>query len=155
MVKRLIEALKAEIFTTTTLKLFVAAFKSLVGACMTAEVLRSVSLFITFSIHSAKQRVNNKTNKNKNTRLDIRSRRPGNLYSDHVPGYVSKEQIGVEILRVFTEVFCNSEDTASIQKFARTVTNKVCFNFTTLIGIYNLHVIYSGYYTSYRKTTQM
>ncbi|EFR00996.1 WD repeat and FYVE domain-containing protein 3 [Nannizzia gypsea CBS 118893] len=123
VIKRLIEALKAEIFTAATLKLFVAAFKSLVGACMTAEVLRSVSLFITFSIHSAKQRVN-QANKNKTTRLDIRSRRPGNLHTDHVPGYISKEQIGVEILRVFTEVFCNSEDTVSIQKFARTVTNK-------------------------------
>ncbi|KAM5487377.1 Beige protein-like 1 [Microsporum audouinii] len=123
VIKRLIEALKAEAFTTATLKLYVSAFKSLVSACMTAEVLRSVSLFITFSIHSVKQPMS-KPNKNKNTRLDLRFRRPGHLQPDLASIYVSKEQIGVEILRVFTEVFCNSEDTISIQKFARTVTNK-------------------------------
>ncbi|KAK2875577.1 hypothetical protein FQN49_001601 [Arthroderma sp. PD_2] len=123
VIKRLIEALKAETFTAATLKLFASAFKSLVGACMTAEVLRSVSLFITFSIHTVKQPVS-RLNKNKNVRLDLRFRHPGLLHPDHVSSYLSKEQIGVEVLRVFTDVFCNSEDTVSIQKFARTVTNK-------------------------------
>lgn len=34
--------------------------------------------------------------------------------------------IGLEILNLYTDILCHDENTTSIKKFARTVTNKVC-----------------------------
>ncbi|KAK2748947.1 hypothetical protein FQN57_007230 [Myotisia sp. PD_48] len=123
VIKRLIESLKSGNFSTASLQLFLAGFRSLVETGASGEVLRSIALFITYSIYKTKPA--GRLQKKKSTRLDLRFRRPGlSQILDQESAWLSKEQIGVETFRVLADILCASENTFSIQKFARTVTNK-------------------------------
>ena len=58
-------------------------------------------------------------------RLDTRPRRSTASGSpDRPPMGLSRFQIGVEVLRVYSNFLCSKTDTSMIKKFARTVTNK-------------------------------
>ncbi|PGH19683.1 hypothetical protein AJ80_03838 [Polytolypa hystricis UAMH7299] len=123
VVKRLLDALKGETFTAESLKLFLPAFRALVVTCMSAEMLRSVALFITYSIHSGK--LSATLQKKKSMRFDIRTRRAtSSSYPDQGRTYLTKPQVGVEILRAYVDIICSGGTSANIQKFARTVTSK-------------------------------
>ncbi|EEP78922.1 hypothetical protein UREG_03768 [Uncinocarpus reesii 1704] len=124
VIKRLLDSLKDDIFTSENIKLFIPTFSCLTICCMTAEVLRSIALFITYSIHQPK--LQTRLQKKKSTAsiaLQFRRTAAHQFQGKHVE-YISKEHIGLELLRAFTDIFCASESTVNIQKFARTVTNK-------------------------------
>ncbi|KAK2756534.1 hypothetical protein FQN54_005427 [Arachnomyces sp. PD_36] len=123
VVKRFIDALKSESFTPNSLKLFMSAFEHLLVCCMSAELLRSLSLFITYAVHKDKPSA---LQKKKSTRFD--RRRSTLSQPNEPPGtYISRSQIGTEVLRMFCDLLCTSGDTSTIKKFAKTVTNKVGF----------------------------
>ncbi|QVM11455.1 hypothetical protein D8B26_006103 [Coccidioides posadasii str. Silveira] len=124
VIKRLLDSLKDGIFTADNIKLFIPAFSCLTTCCMMAEILRSIALFITYSVHNPKppSRLQNKKSTASITRQFRRATAP--QFQGRMAVYISKEQIGVELLRTFADIFCASENTANIQKFARTVTNK-------------------------------
>ncbi|PGH04916.1 hypothetical protein GX51_03212 [Blastomyces parvus] len=123
VVKKLLDAIKGESFTAESIKLFVPSLTSLVKSCMSAEILRSLALFITYSIHSVKRQTN--LQKNKGARFDARSKQirlTHFLHSEKT--YLSKAQVGIEVLKAYTNLVCKENGTANIGKFARTVTNK-------------------------------
>ncbi|OAX79358.1 hypothetical protein ACJ72_06324, partial [Emergomyces africanus] len=123
VVKKLLDATKAESFTAESIKLFIPAFSSLVKSCLSAEILRSLALFITYSIHSVRRPAG--LHKNKTVRVDARAKRPGFSHLLHPDKtYLSKEQVGVEVLKAYTNIVCKENGIANIAKFARTVTNK-------------------------------
>ncbi|WEW56011.1 beige protein-like 1 [Emydomyces testavorans] len=124
VIKKLLNSLKDEIYTDESLKLFTQAFSCITTCCMTAEILRSVSLFITYSIHKPKP--SSRLQKKKSISSIARQSRRAIVYQFHEKPatYVSKEHIGAELLRVFTDIFCAPDSTVNIQKLARTVTNK-------------------------------
>lgn len=94
---------------------------------MTAEVLRSVALFITYSIH--KPNSPSRLQRKKSTASIAKQSRMAVVHQFQLKNvtYLSKERIGLELLREFANIFCASDSTVNIQKFARTVTNKVCY----------------------------
>jgi beige protein homolog 1 len=118
--KKLVDALKGEIFSVDVLPSFMKAFKTLVSCSMSAEVLRSLALFVTYAVHHGEGLHRSKSKKVSKS-LSIRSTRNT---PEPIEGFLSKSQLGVEVLKMFCELLCD-EDTAIVKKFARTVTNKV------------------------------
>lgn len=122
MNKKLLDALKGERFTNESLSLFLPAFRSLLDSCLSAELLRLLALFITYSIHDSKS--SSALRKKKSFRLDPRLRRRSPSIGD-AGKYLSSSKIGVEMLRMYCSLLCAPDDIAIVKRFARTVTNKV------------------------------
>jgi len=107
---------------------------------MSADALRSLSLFITYSLHKycptrpLKVRKSNVQLKRQAT-LDAANSPPrygGDIKSDDV----TKQRIGIMVLKMYAELLCDDDPSAvNIKKFARTVTNKVLLTFTVIILI--------------------
>lgn len=95
---------------------------------MAAEVLRSIALFIT-SMQKSKEP--NRLQNKKSVRFDQRRPRRGTASQppDQNADFLSRERIGTEIFRAYTDILCSPDNTAAIKKFAKTVTNKVSFAF--------------------------
>lgn len=89
-------------------------------SCLTADLLRSLSLFITYAIH--KSREPSRLQKKKSLRFNSGVRQPTNSGE---PKYVSSTVIATEMLRMYCSLLCNTHDFGPIKKFARAVTNKV------------------------------
>ncbi|KAI5303732.1 hypothetical protein KEM56_007246, partial [Ascosphaera pollenicola] len=153
VVKKFVEALKGEPVTTEALDLILKALKTVLVACISAENLRLVALYITYAVHKSKS-VAVATNtplpmaatsgssggsgqapatsshglrSRKSSRLDIRSRRAGPLLISQAGGeLLTRTQIGVEVLKVYTDIVCddNGTGTANIKRFSKAVTNK-------------------------------
>lgn len=121
--KKLLDALKAELVLPETMPLFMNAFRSLLPGAMSAEMLRSIALFITFSVHKGK--LLNEVSHRRTNRLETRPRRSTQSGSPEPPSDgLSRFQIGVEVLRLYSDFLCTKNDISMIKKFARTVTNK-------------------------------
>lgn len=106
---------------------------------MSADVLRSLALFITYSLHK-----NNPARPLRVKKSNVQLRRQGtfgtgssstNLAPPVMMGCLDSEgftrqQIGVMVLEMYQELlFEDGNSTGNLKKFARTVTNKVCFFF--------------------------
>lgn len=133
--RKLLFALKGETFSHEILPDFLAAFKVLVKSNLSADVLRSISLFITYSLH--------KHNPNRPLRVkrsNVNLRRPGTVITSSrlisapvnlsgessQEGGFSRQEIGVMILQMFHDILCEEgHGTTNLKKFAKTVTNKV------------------------------
>lgn len=121
--KKLLDALKAEVVLPDTMPLFMDTFRSLLPGAMNAEMLRSIALFITFSVRKGK--LLNGAQPRRTNRLDTRSWRTTLSGSPEPPlAGLSRFQIGVEVLRIYSDFLCTKDDRSMIKKFARTVTNK-------------------------------
>lgn len=121
--KKLLDALKAEPILPETMPLYMNAFKALLPGAVTAEMLRSIALFITFSVHKGKTL--NGVQPRRSNHLDTRPRRATQSGSPDPPSTgLSRFQIGMEVLRLYSDFLCAKDDTSMIKKFARTVTNK-------------------------------
>lgn len=97
---------------------------------MSADALRSLSLFITYSLHKYSPSRPLKVKRSniqlkRQAGLDITNpspRQTGDVKSDEL----TKHRIGITVLKMYTELLCDDDPSAvNIRKFARTVTNKV------------------------------
>lgn len=121
--KKLLDALKGEESTEESLGLFVPAFQSLLASCLSADLLRSLALFITYAIHDAKPP---RLKKKKSIRFDARARRlPAS--TEWTQSCLNKAKVGVEILRMYCTFLSAPDEVSTIKKFARAVTNKVSY----------------------------
>ncbi|KAB8296169.1 hypothetical protein EYC80_008954 [Monilinia laxa] len=134
IVKRFLDALKAEPFPVDVIPSFMEALTSLVKCNMTAEVFRSLALFITYAYHKPTSSTS-RTPKNPGSTLPTRSgtvsrgpRRPtiSTVFdtNESVSPMMTKRQLGNRVLGMYTELLCEKGTTSNIRKFARTVTNK-------------------------------
>ncbi|RAL68369.1 hypothetical protein DID88_007100 [Monilinia fructigena] len=134
IVKRFLDALKAEPFPVDVIPSFMEALTSLVKCNMTAEVFRSLALFITYAYHKPTSSTS-RTPKNLGSTLPTRSgtvsrgpRRPtiSTVFdtSESISPIMTKRQLGNRVLGMYTELLCEKGTTSNIRKFARTVTNK-------------------------------
>ncbi|KAL1984031.1 hypothetical protein VTN96DRAFT_9628 [Rasamsonia emersonii] len=119
--KKLLDALKGEEFTDEALSLFIPAFRSLFESCVSAELLRSLALFITYALHDDKAP---KLNKKKSLRFDHRARQSPISSDRTAKKGLPKSKIGLELLRMYCDYVCAPGDVMAIKKFARAVTNK-------------------------------
>lgn len=134
IIKRLLDALKAETVSEDILPHFMESFETLVKCNYSPEVHRSLALFITYAFHTPAISVS-------------RTPKPGTLSHSSTPGPgimkrptldlssaspssgtkpLSKKQLGIKILEMYTRMLCTKGNVADIRKFAKTVTNKVC-----------------------------
>ncbi|RFU32414.1 hypothetical protein B7463_g3946, partial [Scytalidium lignicola] len=133
IVKRFLDALKAEAFSEEVMPSFIEALTNLVKCNMTAEVLRSLALFITYAFHqptgsnSRTPKLQYGTLPSRSNTTSPKSTRPAlnNLFDgkDEI-STLTKRQLGNRILKMYTGLLCEKGNTSNIKKFARTVTNK-------------------------------
>ncbi|EAW12708.1 Beige/BEACH domain protein [Aspergillus clavatus NRRL 1] len=118
--KKLLEALKGEELTPEALRLFISAFKSLMESCFSADLFRSLALFITYALHT--HRGTSRLQRKKSS-LSM-----GNADQPMVPiagrDFVPNTKVAVEMLRMYCSILCDSHDFVFLRKFAKAVTNK-------------------------------
>ncbi|OJJ48396.1 hypothetical protein ASPZODRAFT_62592 [Penicilliopsis zonata CBS 506.65] len=119
--KKLLECLKGEEFTQEALQLLINAFRSLMDSCLSTELLRSLALFITYSLH--KQKPSPALQKKKSIRFLKGPQQP--LDSGANPGkHVPSSTVAIAMLRMYCSYLLQAHDLTPIKKFARAVTNK-------------------------------
>ncbi|KAH6855033.1 hypothetical protein B0I37DRAFT_363738 [Chaetomium sp. MPI-CAGE-AT-0009] len=133
IIKRLLDALKAEPISEHVMPHFMASFESLVKCNYNAEVHRSIALFITYAFHTPPGSLPRTP---KPASASSRSVTPGlgalrrptaeitPLSSTTGSRMLGKKELGVSILEMYTRLLCEKTNLADIQKFAKTVTNK-------------------------------
>ncbi|KAK0628604.1 hypothetical protein B0T17DRAFT_159534 [Bombardia bombarda] len=132
IIKRLLDALKAETISEDTVPHFMASFESLVKCNFNAEVHRSLALFITYAFHRHSSSLSRTPKPSSASRSGTPSpgiqRRPTletNSSQADPSKLLTKKQLGVRILEMYTRLLCEKNNLVDIRKFAKTVTNKV------------------------------
>lgn len=135
IVRRFLDALKAENFSRDVMPSFMAALESLVRCNLTAEVLRSLALFVTYAYHNSAT----STSRTPRSAVGITPMRARTISSgpkrppmhlssasQDIPGdQLTRRELGNQVLQMYTNLLCERGNTSNIKKFARTVTNKV------------------------------
>ena len=136
IIKKWLEALKGDMFTSQTFEYFLEAFQSLLIRPLAADSMRSLALYITYAIHKPRQKPSTPL-RGKSIKLttDLPSRRktlsspsprPSMRQEDLTPR-LTQLQVALRVSELYTNLLCQKGDLANIHKFARTVTNKVSF----------------------------
>ncbi|CZT48360.1 probable beige protein homolog [Rhynchosporium secalis] len=135
IVKKFLDALKAEAFSHEVFPSFMEALKSLVICNLTSEIFRFLALFITYAYH--KPAIS--TSRTPKTVTGTRPSRSGSSSQGPKRPSIStildgrdiasntsltRRQIGNRILAMYSDLLCDKANTSNIRKFARTVTNK-------------------------------
>ncbi|KAL2017373.1 hypothetical protein VTK56DRAFT_2253 [Thermocarpiscus australiensis] len=132
IVKRLLDALKGETVSEEVMPHFMVSFESLVKCNYNAEVHRSIALFITYAFHTPGSLPRTPKPASASTRSGAPSlgvsRRPtvdaSSSSATTVSKMLTKKQLGIRILEMYTRLLCEKSNLANIRKFAKTVTNK-------------------------------
>jgi hypothetical protein len=137
VVKRLTDALKGESFAPETFKLFLDAFKALLQINFNGENARSLSLFVTYSLHDSRASyVKQRSLRPKGSILRLRRGTPPTLTPGGTPRSSSPAQsvsdaaglpladLGIAILRLLTELLCDPQNPNEVIRFAKNVTGK-------------------------------
>ncbi|KAF5021959.1 hypothetical protein F66182_5999 [Fusarium sp. NRRL 66182] len=132
IVKRLLDAMKGEAVTEDTISHFMGAFEVLVASNFSQEVMRSLSLFITYAFHSPPSslpRTPRALSIVSRSSTPIPRRRatptdPTGAATASGLKFLTKKQLGVRVLSMYSRILCEKGNTTHIKKFARTVTNK-------------------------------
>ncbi|ODA76470.1 hypothetical protein RJ55_07740 [Drechmeria coniospora] len=106
-VKRLLDAMKGESISDDVIDHFMNAFQALVKSSLSQEVMRSLSLFITYAFQTS-------------------ARTACKLDGESPVGYkmVTKKQLGARILTMYSHILCEKGNLTNIKTFGRTVSNK-------------------------------
>ncbi|KAK0729868.1 hypothetical protein B0H67DRAFT_13762 [Lasiosphaeris hirsuta] len=133
IIKRLLDALKAETISEEILPHFMASFESLVKCNYNAEVHRSLALFITYAFHTPASSIA-RTPKPGSSAGRSGTPGPGVLRRPTIEinsvlqfnpsRLLTKKQLGIKILEMYTRLLCEKSNLVDIRKFAKTVTNK-------------------------------
>jgi beige protein homolog 1 len=108
-----------------------AALESLVKCSYNTEVHRSLALFITYALHSPPAslprtpRPNSSISKVRTHSIPRRASPESQSPASRGSTLLTKKQVGVKILEMYSQLLCERGNLAIIRKFARTVTNKV------------------------------
>jgi beige protein homolog 1 len=147
IVKKLLDALKGETFLPDVFPSFLKAFEGLIRCSMSGETLRSVALYITFSLQDSRASYT-RVLRAKSSVMRLRSKastpnlRPGSspVSRSRSPaqdfrseGALTQQELGIRVLDMYAKIMCDRTSYNDIRKFAKTVTNKVCLH--SLIGM--------------------
>lgn len=144
IVKKWLDALKGETFTSNTFDHFMLAFKSILTSNVSAESLRALSLYITYAVHKPKPRVSQSVRRARSVKqqTDGSSRRatiltasPSPLRNQGGEKELTRPQIAIKVMSMYTDLLCERDDVTNIKKFARIVTNKVKAIYAILLKI--------------------
>ncbi|EGU88962.1 hypothetical protein FOXB_00474 [Fusarium oxysporum f. sp. conglutinans Fo5176] len=132
IVKRLLDAMKGEVVSEDTISHFMGAFEVLVASNFSQEVMRSLSLFITYAFHSQTSSLPRTPRplsaiSRSSTPVPRRRGTPTDPTAAAIASglkFLTKKQLGVKVLSMYSRILCEKGNTTHIKKFARTVTNK-------------------------------
>ncbi|KAK8008829.1 hypothetical protein PG991_011380 [Apiospora marii] len=130
VVKRLLDALKAEPLAVAVVPFFIDALQELVQCSYNTEVHRSLALFITYAFHASPGSLPRTPKPSSATLARPPSATPTRPVVDTSrAGYVlnttlNRKQVGVKILKMYSELLCQKGNLNYIRRFAKTVTNK-------------------------------
>lgn len=136
VVKRLTDALKGESFTPETFKLFLTAFKALLQINFNGENARSLSLFVTFSLHDDRASYAKRTLRPKASTARLRkgtppTMTPGPTPRSSSPAHVgidtsslTLKELGIAILELLADLLCDPQNPQEVVRFAKNVTGK-------------------------------
>ncbi len=129
------DALKRDVFHSDSFEYFLEAFRTVLTVHPSGESLRSLALFITYATHKSKRRDTSPLRPTASTkRKDVVNPRRQTLITASLgPSHpsscllaeMSRTQIAVKVLEMYTAILCDDRNPANIRKFARTVTNRV------------------------------
>ncbi|KAF2014521.1 beach-domain-containing protein [Aaosphaeria arxii CBS 175.79] len=136
VVRRLMDALKAESFTAQIFPLFLKSFKTLLEINFNGENSRSLSLFITYALQDSRSSYVKRTLRPK---VSVRRLRrgtpptgtPGTTPRSDSPGQepalpsgLPLAELGVSILQMLADLLCDPSNYNEITRFAKNVTGK-------------------------------
>ncbi|RMZ91036.1 hypothetical protein DV736_g1746, partial [Chaetothyriales sp. CBS 134916] len=124
VLRRLLEALKSEPVSKTSISFYTDTFRLLLPTSMSAELLRSLALFITFAVNKRNITLPTRKSTKREARPRYTSSASSTNHSDDPNLFLPHFEIGVEVLRLYSDFLCESQDTGMIKRFAKTVTNK-------------------------------
>ncbi|KAI0172638.1 beach-domain-containing protein [Hypoxylon sp. FL1284] len=122
IVKRLLDAVKSEPLSESVLPFFINAVKSLVKCNYNTEVHQSLALFITYAFHLPSRslpRTPKAANRRPSQSVPLRQ-----LINTNGTGLLTKKEVGIRLLEMFSQLLCEKGNLTIIRKFAKTVTNK-------------------------------
>lgn len=129
----MLDAMKGEVVTHDVLPHLMGALEVLVKANFSPEVMKFLSLFLTFAFHLPAQ-VSSRTAKSGVAASRSSTPGPSRRPTVDTPRAESpvlavrgltKKQLGIRVLTMYSNLLCAKKDVESIKKFARTVTNRV------------------------------
>lgn len=118
----MLDALRGEEFSEEAINLFIPAFRSLLESCASAELLRSLALFITYALHDHQDP---KLKRKMSLRLRPLPRQSSFLSEQSTQRGLPKPKVGLAMLRMYADYLCTPHEYTNIKRFARAVTNKV------------------------------
>ncbi|RKL03737.1 Beige 1 [Fusarium oxysporum] len=128
IVKRLLDAMKGEVVSEDTISHFMGAFEVLVASNFSQEVMRSLSLFITYAFHSQPSSLPRTPRplsaiSRSSTPVPRRRGTPTDPTAAAIASglkFLTKKQLGVKVLSMYSRILCEKGNTTHIKKFART-----------------------------------
>ena len=124
VLRRLLEALKSEPVSKLAMQAYIETFRVLLPQAISAELLRSIALFITYAVNKRHQGLPSRRGTRRTTRPRTASNPSPSRTSDEPGNYLTHFEIGMEVLRLYSELLCQKGDDSLIKRFAKTVTNK-------------------------------
>lgn len=125
--------MKGEAIPEEVLPHFMKTFEILVKSNLSPEVMRSLSLFITYAFH-VPSAANPRTPRplsslSRPSTPSLMRRQTGDGSGASTPllgvKYLTKKQLGTHVLSIYSRILCEKDNLNHIKKFAKTVTNKV------------------------------
>ncbi|PHH71830.1 hypothetical protein CDD82_6324 [Ophiocordyceps australis] len=130
IVKRLLDAYKGESLPESVMEPFTQAFDALIRSSLSQEVLRVLSLFITYSFHTPSQSPSRSCNQSARTSTAGIIKRPGGEETGRLRSssiglkLLSRKELGKQVLSIYSHILCEKSTTNSVKKFSRSVTNR-------------------------------
>ncbi|OTB01785.1 hypothetical protein M426DRAFT_323145 [Hypoxylon sp. CI-4A] len=127
IVKRLLDAVKSEPLLENVLPFFVGAIKNLVKCNYNSEVHQSLALFITYAFHPSSRslpRTPKATSRRASHNTPPRPLSHVAGTNENGPRSLTKKEVGIRLLDMYSQLLCEKGNLAIIKKFAKTVTNK-------------------------------
>ena len=142
IVKKWLEGLKDQTFSPLAFTYYRKAFELLLFSNFSADLMRSLSLYITYAIHKPDNN-NSELARRKSTRFGTSTPSRRKTVSSSTSGandtldqgpqtepMMDSFEVAVSILEMYTNCLCQKSNGDLLGRFARTVTNKVsCLSF--------------------------
>lgn len=148
IVKKWLEALKDQTFSPLAFTYYRKAFELLLFSNFSADLMRSLSLYITYAIHKPDDHYSELARR-KSTRFGTGTPSRRKTVSSPTPGtdntlhpdpqsepIMDSFEVAVCLLEMYTNCLCQQSNGNLLGRFARTVTNKVsCLSFSVYFEI--------------------
>lgn len=133
IVKRLLDSIRGDSMSEDVLDHFMKALEALVRTNLSQEVLRSLSLFVSYAFYTPSPATSRSSRPlsavSRSSTPGFGKRGTGDFSRTHSPlpesKQLPKKLLGKHVLSMYSDVICGKGSINNIKKFARAVTNKV------------------------------